>query len=122
MEDKYMSNAVSATIISRDYLPVDGDTNEFEGQKFRDVSVSFIWVDMRPGRYVRLHKHPYQEVFIILQGQATYTTCQETVEAHAGGVIIVPAEMPHKFTNTGLGQLKQIDIHTSKRIITEWLE
>ena len=29
---------------------------------------------------------------------------------------------PHKFVNIGEGPLRQIDIHASKRFITEWLE
>ncbi len=44
------------------------------------------------------------------------------MEGHAGQVIIVPPNTPHKFTNTGEGRLRQVDIHASERFITEWLE
>jgi hypothetical protein len=27
-----------------------------------------LWVDMPPGGAVRLHKHPYREIFIVQQG------------------------------------------------------
>jgi mannose-6-phosphate isomerase-like protein (cupin superfamily) len=46
----------------------------------------------------------------------------ETLEGQPGQIIVVPPETPHKFVNIGEGPLRQIDIHASKRFITEWLE
>ena len=108
-------------LLNRDELPHDGQTHEFEGVD-QGTDVSFIWVDMPPGGFVRLHKHPYKEIFIIQEGIATFTVGSETLEAHAGQVIIVPAETPHKFMNKSNGHLKQVDIHISKKFITDWLE
>ncbi len=109
------------TVLSKDALPRDGYTYEFEGIR-QDTDVSFIWVEMPPGRGVRLHKHPYQEIFVIQDGTALFTVDAKTVEAHAGQIIIVPAELPHKFVNSGKGTLRQVDIHASKEFITDWLE
>ena len=78
------------TIIDRDELPRDGNTYEFEGVHHQDTELSFIWVDMPPGGTIRLHKHPYREIFIIQEGQSTFTVGSATPEAHAGQVIIVP--------------------------------
>ncbi len=110
------------TILNRDTLPRDGSTYEFEGSQYQDTEVSFIWVDMPPGSAIRLHKHPYKEIFIIQEGAATYTVGSATLEAHAGQIVIVPAGVPHKFMNTGDRQLRQIDIHASRQFITYWLE
>lgn len=110
------------TIMNRDALPYDGSTYEFEGSHYQDTEVSFIWVDMPAGGAVRLHKHPYKEIFIIQEGAATYIVGPATLEAHAGQIIIVPADTPHKFTNTGGQQLRQVDIHVSRQFITDWLE
>ena len=110
------------TILNRDDLPRDGNTYEFEGLRYQDSQVSFIWVDMPPGGIVRLHKHPYKEIFIIQEGVSTFTVGSITLEAVAGQIIIVPADVPHKFMNNGDGQLRQIDIHISKEFITDWLE
>jgi mannose-6-phosphate isomerase-like protein (cupin superfamily) len=71
---------------------------------------------------VRLHQHPYEEIFIIQEGSSSFTIGDQTLEAHAGQIVIAPANVPHRFVNTGKVQLKQIDIHVSKVIITEWLE
>jgi mannose-6-phosphate isomerase-like protein (cupin superfamily) len=113
---------VSYTLLDRDDLPSDGNTYEFQGIQHQATNVSFIWVDMPPGGTIRLHKHPYEEIFIIQEGIATFTVGFATLEAHAGQVIIVPAEVPHKFRNLSDKQLRQIDIHVNKQFITDWLE
>ncbi|GHO46096.1 cupin domain-containing protein [Ktedonospora formicarum] len=113
---------MSYTILNRDDLPRDGSTYDFEGSKYEDTNLSFIWVDMPPGDGVRLHKHAYTEIFIIQEGSAIYTVGPNTLEAQAGQIIIVPAGMPHKFINSGEKRLRQIDIHQSPHIVTEWLE
>lgn len=110
------------TLIDRGDLPFDGNTYEFVGANYSNTTVSFIWVDMPPGGYVRLHKHPYAEIFIIQEGIARYMVGNETLEAHAGQVIIVPAEVPHAFRNSGDQPLKQVDIHLNKEFVTDWLE
>lgn len=109
-------------LLNRDELPCDGNTYEFVGSQYENTEVSFIWVDMPPGGGVRLHKHPYQEIFIIQEGVSTFTVGSATLEAHAGQIIIVPADTPHQFMNAGTQRLKQIDIHVSSRFITNWLE
>jgi mannose-6-phosphate isomerase-like protein (cupin superfamily) len=110
------------TLLNRDELPYDGNTYEFQGIQHQDTNVSFIWVDMPPGGTIRLHKHPYEEIFIIQEGIATFTVGSVTLEARAGQVILVPADVPHKFMNLSDSQLKQIDIHVSKQFVTTWLE
>jgi mannose-6-phosphate isomerase-like protein (cupin superfamily) len=113
---------VSYTVVNKDELENTGSTSEFEGYLHGDTDVSFILVDMPPGEGVRLHKHPYQEIFILQEGVATYMIGTTTLEARAGQIIIAPADTPHKFVNSGEGKLQQVDIHLSKRFITEWLE
>jgi mannose-6-phosphate isomerase-like protein (cupin superfamily) len=113
---------VSYTVLQRDELPYDGNTYEFQGVHHQATNVSFIWVDMPPGGTIRLHKHPYEEIFIIQEGMATFIVGSTTLDAHGGQVIIVPADVPHKFMNLSDKQLKQIDIHVNKQFVTHWLE
>lgn len=113
---------MSYLVVNPDELHTSGSTSEFEGYLHADTGVSFIFVDFQPGEGVRLHKHPYQEIFIIQEGVATYTVGPTTLEARAGQIIIAPADTPHKFVNSGDRPLRQVDIHLSKRFITEWIE
>jgi mannose-6-phosphate isomerase-like protein (cupin superfamily) len=78
-------------------------------------------VDAPPGRGPSLHKHPYAEVFIIQEGEATMTDGEDERVVRAGDVVVVPAGEPHAFVNSGDAPLRQIDIHVSPRFSTEWL-
>ncbi len=46
---------------------------EFEGSRFGGTQDTFLLVEAPPGTGPRLHSHPYDEVFITLEGQATFT-------------------------------------------------
>lgn len=96
------------------------DANEFQGYH-HDAGVSFIVIDAPPGSGPKLHKHPYEEVFVVLEGSVTFTAGDETIEA-GGGQVVVPAGVAHGFFNSGAGRLRQVDIHASERFITEWFE
>jgi mannose-6-phosphate isomerase-like protein (cupin superfamily) len=115
-----MSDAATA-----DYMVVERDQlvdSEVQGFQLGGANLCVIFVDFEPGNSVRLHRHAYEEVFIILEGRAKYTIGSETVEATAGQILMVRPRVPHKFVNSGSGRLRQIDIHASPRFVTEWLE
>jgi mannose-6-phosphate isomerase-like protein (cupin superfamily) len=86
------------------------------------AGVCVIAVDSDPGEGPRLHRHPYEEVFVIHEGVATFTLGDDQVVGRAGDVLVAPAGTPHKFVNTGDGPLRQVDIHVSPAFDTEWLE
>src|SRR5690242_20186713 len=117
---RIMERHLEYLLLDRDQLPTDGSTFDFEGAQFLDIEVSFIWVDMPPDGRVRLHRHPYREIFIIQEGRAKFTIGSASLTVHAGQIIIAPADLPHKFENAGDTQLKQVDIHMSRHIITQW--
>jgi mannose-6-phosphate isomerase-like protein (cupin superfamily) len=110
------------TVIDQASLPVDGNAREFHGHEHGDVGISFIMVDAPRGAGPRRHRHPYEEVFIVQEGRATFFLGDEEIEAGAGQIVVAPAGVAHAFVNSGDGRLRQIDIHVSPRMITEWLE
>jgi mannose-6-phosphate isomerase-like protein (cupin superfamily) len=97
------------------------EANEVQGHN-HNATVSIIVIDAPPGNGPKLHRHPYEEVFVIQQGSVTFTAGDETIEARGGQVVVVPAGVAHKFTNSGTGRLRQVDMHASERFVTEWLE
>jgi mannose-6-phosphate isomerase-like protein (cupin superfamily) len=108
-----------------EYLVVERDQladSELEGYQFGGAHVCVIFVDLPPGGGPKLHRHPYEEVFIVLEGEAKFTVGSDTVDARAGQVLMVRPGVAHKFINSGSGQLRQIDIHANDRFVTEWLE
>jgi quercetin dioxygenase-like cupin family protein len=69
-----------------------------------------------------LHRHPYEETFIVEEGRATFTVDGETIEAHAGQIVVVPAGAAHGFVSSGDDVLRQVSIHPSDHMVQEWLE
>ena len=108
-------------VIRNDELPHSNNSLEFEGTDHDGVGRSFFLVDAAPGRGPSLHTHDYPEVFIILEGQATFRGPEGEVEVSAGEVVVVPAGEPHGFNASGDGS-RQVNIHVSPRFVTEWLE
>jgi mannose-6-phosphate isomerase-like protein (cupin superfamily) len=109
-------------IVARDELPQSGSAHRFEGYLYGDANVSFFLSETPPGKGPRLHAHPYEEVFVVQEGSATFTAGEDVIEATGGQVVVVPAGVAHKFINSGAGRLRQVDIHASDHFVTEWLE
>ena len=110
------------TIVASDELPHSGSAHRFEGYLHGDANVSFFLSETPPGEGSRLHTHPYEEVFVVQEGALTFTVGDAAVEAPSGHIVVAPAGVPHKFVNSGAGHALHIDIHTSGRMITEWLD
>ncbi len=103
-------------VVNKDELARGKTARWFEGYRYGDVDVSFFLVDSPPGGGAVLHTHPYEEVFVTLEGNATFTVGDDTIEVGAGQIVVAPAGVPHKFVNSGNGPLRQVDIHPSGRI------
>ena len=86
------------------------------------ASISLIIDESEPGQGPRLHRHAYDETWFVQEGQVTFHYGDEQATCGPGDVVIVPPEVPHKFTNDGPGRSKLVCIHASPTFITEWLE
>lgn len=96
-------------------------SRELVGEE-HDVGVCIIFVEAPPGRGPALHQHPYEEIFIVQEGEALFVADGEGRTVRAGEIVVAPANTPHRFVNNGPGVLRQIDIHVSPRFVTEWLD
>ena len=108
-------------IQSGELQPSPGGTVKFEGELYGS-GVSFFLVNNEPGTGPDLHKHPYSETWIVRTGKARITADGEDIEAGPGDIVVVGSEAPHKFKNIGTDRLDIICIHSSSRMIQEWLE
>jgi len=113
---------MASVIVAKDELAQSGNAYTFEGYRYGGANVSLFLTDGPPGTGPDLHKHSYAEVFVVQEGDLTFTVGDATIEASGGQIVVVPAGVPHKFVNSGTGQAQHIDIHTSRRMSTEWLE
>ncbi|MEY2542687.1 MAG: hypothetical protein QOE81_148 [Verrucomicrobiota bacterium] len=104
------------SFIDLEQLPFVGMSYEFHGEK-QGAPFSAYIVEAKPGQGPPLHKHPYVEVAFTIEGCATITVGDEQREVKAGGIVVIPAETPHRFLNSGQTVLRQIDVHASPRFI-----
>jgi quercetin dioxygenase-like cupin family protein len=86
------------------------------------ATVSLILDRSQPGEGPRLHRHPYDETWVVQEGSLTFTAGETEYQAAPGDVIIVPPDVPHKFVNDGPERASLVCIHASPRFVTEWLE
>ncbi len=91
-----MTGDRSDYVINVERLPGGENASRFDGHE-HGASVSFFISRNRPGTGPDLHRHPYEETFIVQDGKARFTVGEETIEALAGGIVVVPAGTPHKF-------------------------
>jgi mannose-6-phosphate isomerase-like protein (cupin superfamily) len=94
---------------------------QLEGRSF-GAGLSIILVDAPPGHGPDLHRHPYEEVFVVQEGTAIFTVDGSELEAGPGDVVVAPARAAHKFVNSGTERLRLTAIHHAPEFDTEWLE
>jgi quercetin dioxygenase-like cupin family protein len=104
------------SFLNLEQLPFVGMSYEFVGEK-QGASFSAYIVKAKPGQGPPLHTHPYVEVAFTLEGCATITVGDETHEVKSAGIVVIPANTPQCFVNSGDTILRQIDIHASPRFI-----
>jgi mannose-6-phosphate isomerase-like protein (cupin superfamily) len=86
------------------------------------ATISLILDHSGPGQGPRLHRHPYDETWVVVEGAITFQSGEEQLKAGPGDIVIVPPGAPHKFVNDGPGRSHLVCIHANPTMVTEWLE
>jgi mannose-6-phosphate isomerase-like protein (cupin superfamily) len=74
-----------AILLDLDDIRRNPSVARFEGAQHGDgIAVSFFAVSPPPGRGATPHVHPYAEVFLIEEGEATFTVGGEEIAVHVG--------------------------------------
>jgi len=115
-------DAESVVLLEPGSLALPGGTAErFEGGDF-GVGLSYFLVRTPPGKGPAVHRHPYAETWLALEGEATFHLDDGELLAGPGTTVIVPAGAWHGFTNRGAVPLLMVCLHDSPRIIQEFRE
>jgi len=86
------------------------------------MTISLILDHSEPDHGPRLHRHTYDETWVVIEGNVTFQSGAEQLKAGAGDIVIVPPDTPHKFVNDGPGRSNMVCIHANPTMVTEWLE
>jgi mannose-6-phosphate isomerase-like protein (cupin superfamily) len=94
----------------------------FEGRPHAGAEISFFVTQTPPGKGPGLHVHPYTEVFLVEDGEATFTVGEEQLVVAAGNILVVPPVTPHGFKNRTERPLRVFSVHDSGEVSQTWLE
>jgi quercetin dioxygenase-like cupin family protein len=108
-------------LIHAHQLPGSNSSREFEG-KDHDAGLTLILVDVETGHGPNLHRHPYEEIFVVHAGTGRFFVDESEVHASTGDIVIAPAGTAHRFINAGSERLHLTAIHHNANFVTEWLE
>lgn len=86
------------------------------------ATISLIIDHSEPGHGPRLHRHPYDETWVVIDGNLTFHLADDQLQIGPGDIVIAPPGVPHKFTNDGPGRSHMVCIHAHPTVSTEWLE
>jgi quercetin dioxygenase-like cupin family protein len=109
------------TVTSIDDLRFSDTASRFEGRD-HGSTVSIFVTHHPPGTGVKLHRHPYEETFVVREGVGTFTVDGEQIEVPEGHILVVPAGAAHGFVNSGDTVLRQVTVHPSDHVVQEWVE
>lgn len=102
-------------------LPGSDDARDFVGND-HGAELTLILINVPTGHGPNLHRHPYEEIFVVQGGTGTFLVDGSQVEGYAGDIVVAPAGTAHRFINSGNDRLKLTAIHHAPQFNTEWLE
>jgi len=119
---------MQAVVHSADLPPLAGSRGVvpgrflLEGSRFGLDHLTLILGETAPERGSPLHRHTYEELFIVHGGRGTYTVGEVIVEAGPGDVVLIPSGMPHRFVNNGQETLYHTAVHSTGKFKSELLD
>jgi mannose-6-phosphate isomerase-like protein (cupin superfamily) len=75
-------------------------------------NLAITWVEVEPGKQQRLHHHPAEQVYVIIQGEGKMQIGEETAVIHTGHMAYIPSNQPHGITNTSSERLVYVSAAT----------
>jgi quercetin dioxygenase-like cupin family protein len=98
--------------------PASGGSPRFEGGNY-GANVSFFVVTSSPGNGADKHRHPYEEIFVILEGDIEIILDGEPRMIQSGNIVVIPSNTWHEFKNRSSQNALMINIHPAPTMIQE---
>ncbi len=92
---------MDVSLIRKSALPFSSFAHELVGADHGGIGVFVLFVDAPPRHGSSLHTHPYEEIFLTLEGEATVIANEQGFQIGPGDIVIVPPHTPHAFTHSG---------------------
>lgn len=97
---------MSADNASHEFASVDDIAPRalMEGLRARSVdgeAITLAVVELEPGLRMPEHRHPSEQVGVVLRGEFTFTIAGETRLRHPGDMWVIHSGVPHAVEDTG---------------------
>lgn len=98
--------------------PPSGGAARFQGGDYGARASCFV-VTSAPGHGADKHRHPYAEIFVILNGDIEIVVDDETHMVGSGNITVIPANTWHEFKNRSAHAALMVTIHPVPTMIQE---
>jgi quercetin dioxygenase-like cupin family protein len=98
--------------------PPLGGSPRFEGFHY-GANTSFFVVNSPTGHGADKHRHPYEEIFVVLGGDIEVIVDGELQRIGPGHIVIIPPNTWHEFKNRAEEPALMVNIHAVPAMIQE---
>jgi quercetin dioxygenase-like cupin family protein len=81
-------------------------------------SLGAVYFEIEPGDALAIHTDSQDEVVVLLSGSGEGTVGDETGHVGTGGMVFIPAMVPHGFRNTGSETIRALGILAGARVVS----
>jgi quercetin dioxygenase-like cupin family protein len=82
---------------------------------FTGDGATLAWTTLDPGHTPRPHSHEHEQIVYIVSGRVRFTVGDESVEAGAGDMLVVPPNVEHYAETIGDEPCVDLSIFTPRR-------
>jgi len=80
--------------------------------------LGLVYFEIEPGNVLGMHTDSQDEIVVLLSGSGEGTVGEESGHLRAGGLVYVPAMVPHGFRNTGTETLRCVGIFAGADVVS----
>lgn len=81
-------------------------------------SSAVVYMVLEPGQRLGRHSDSAEEVVLVLEGTARGIIGDEEGVLSAGGMVLIPAMVPHDFVNAGTGLMRAVGFFSSATVVS----
>jgi quercetin dioxygenase-like cupin family protein len=86
-----------------------------ERKAFSGANATLALHRLQPGHEPRPHRHPFEQIVYILQGQVDFHVGDEIIRLGPGGLLTVPPDVMHHAEVIGDEPVLNLDVFTPRR-------
>jgi len=82
------------------------------------ASSAVVYFELEPGAHTGMHTDSAEEIVLVLSGKAEAIVGDERGELSAGGLVLVPALVPHDVRNVGEETVRAVGFFSSSTVVS----